>query len=131
MKKVDQIVIGKNGNTLGDCFRACLASIFEFDIKSMPNFWEETQDAKIYWKLTNEWLAENYDYKCIVVKISNDEMDVFVKDVLCIAIADSIRGAEHAVVWYNEMIHDPHPDRSGILNKPECFTFLISTGLKN
>jgi len=29
----------------GDCFGACVASIFEFPIEEMPNFWEQTQDV--------------------------------------------------------------------------------------
>ena len=43
MKKVYQAVFEEG---LGDCFRACVAAIFEFPIEHMPNFWEQTQDPE-------------------------------------------------------------------------------------
>lgn len=104
---------------VGDCFRACVSSIFEFEITCMPNFWDETQESVEFWKKVNEWMQERLSYKAILIEVGNE--DFYIKDLLCIAIGTTDRGnEEHAVVWKNEMVHDPHPLRIGI-NKTTAF----------
>jgi len=67
MKPVYQIEYRRK---LGDCFRACLASIFEFEITNMPNYWEQTQDSKEFWSLVNEWMGEQYGIRCVTIEIN-------------------------------------------------------------
>jgi len=122
MKSVEQIEF-RSG--LGDCFRACVASIFEFDIEDMPNFWEETQDGNVFWVKVNMWLIKHYSCKCLSVAVAAG-YEHYVKDVLCVANGKSPMGDEdHAVVWLNGIIHDPHPLRVGIKGLPDTFTFFM------
>jgi len=114
-------------DTYGDCFRACVASIFEFPIEEMPNFWEQTQDVSEFWKLNNEWLVKNKGVKCVSFQLSMDDMHV-IEDLLCVACAKSPRGdMDHAVVWNNGLIHDPHPSNAGLAEEPDTFTIFIPT----
>jgi len=123
MKPVYQIVFAA---TLGDCFRACVASIFEFLIEEMPNFWEQTQDASEFWKLNDAWLTENKGYRCINFEFEEQDIDL-VNGILCIACAKSPRSnnEDHAVVWKDGIIHDPHPSNAGLIEEPNTFTLFI------
>lgn len=122
MKPVNQIILD---DILGDCFRACVASIFEMPIKEVPNFWEQTQDAETFWKLNDDWIAKNKGCRCI--NFSFKETDRHLIDgVLCIAIAESPRGkCGHAVVWQDGVIHDPHPSKAGLAEEPDTFALFI------
>jgi len=130
MKKVDQIVFEKGK---GDCLRACLATILEFDINEMPNFWERTQNGEKFFNLVDNWLIKHFSLKLLTVRISEEEINSYTENVLCIAVGKSSRGVNHAVVWFdNEIFHDPHPSKSGLVsNIPDYFIFFIPTGLKN
>jgi hypothetical protein len=122
MKFVDQIVFE---DKKGDCLRACLASIFEFEIEGMPNFWEQTDCAPEFWDLVNKWMVENLDYKCIPIILEGD-FDPIIDDVLCIAIGRVSRiNEQHAVVWCNKLIFDPHPERKGLVGNPESYVLLV------
>lgn len=122
MKPVDQVIFD---NGIGDCLRACLASIFEFKAIKMPNFWEDTQDATTFWNKTNKWLRANYFHTAISIQIPKEQMNMM-KDILCIAIGETNRSTEeHAVVWNNGLLHDPHPSRSGFIYEPNTFVLLI------
>ena len=122
MKPVDQT---ETRLTLGDCSRACIASIFEFPIKEMPNFWESTQDVSEFWKMTNEWMKKRFGMICFTVFV-NDGHEYLLKDVLCIALGKQERnGEDHAVVWRNHLIHDPHPSKAGLLDVPDTFTLFV------
>lgn len=121
MKPVQQTVFKK---TLGDCFRACVASIFEFPIEEMPNFWEQTQDGEKFWELTNKWML-NLGYKCVSFQIKKQDQCEFNR-ILCVACAKSPRGDEdHAVVWRDGLVYDPHPSQAGLTEYPDTFTFFI------
>lgn len=116
---------------IGDCFRACVASIFEFPIDEMPNFWEQSQDAHDFWTMVNNWTTQYLGCKAISVEFSQIQHNYFINDLLCVAIGKHPRSEEeHAVVWKNGMIHDPHPSRAGI-GEPQVFTFFVPLEISN
>ena len=118
MKPVKQTIFD---SSLGDCFRACVASIFEFSISEMPNFWEQTQDCDVYWRMTNEWLSEVKGFKCILVEME-DNHKFFLSGLVCVAIGKKVKGGEdHAVVWRDRLIHDPHLTKTGLMGEPSTF----------
>jgi len=122
MKLIYQIVFD---DILGDCFRACVASILEFPIEEMPNFWEQTQDVSEFWKMNNGWLMENKGLRCLHFQLSPEDKHV-VEDLLCVACAKSPRGdSDHAVVWQNGLLHDPHPSGAGLAEDPDTFTIFV------
>lgn len=122
MIPTDQIVFDKG---YGDCLRACIASIFEYPIEQIPNFWEHTDDTKEFWLLINNWLSDTLQHKCVVAKISDANRE-FIRGLLCVAIGlTATSDEEHAVVWRDGMIHDPHPRRSGLRNEPDLFAVFV------
>ena len=122
MKPVMQTIFD---DVYGDCFRACVASIFEFSIEEMPNFWEQTQDASEFWRLNNSWLMKNYDFKVLSFQLLPEDRHV-VESLLCIACAKSPRSdIDHAVVWQDGLLHDPHPSGAGLTEKPDTFTLFV------
>lgn len=122
MKPIYQTIFD---NILGDCFRACVASIFEFPINDMPNFWEQTQEVSEFWKFNDDWISKNKGYRCISFQFSDKDKPL-VDGILCIACAKSPRGnMDHAVVWQDGIIHDPHPSNAGLAEEPDTFTLFI------
>lgn len=122
MKPVNQTIFD---DTQGDCFRACVASIFEFPIKDMPNFWEQTQDTTEFWKLNNDWISKKTECRAISLEFRKQDRHL-VNGILCIACAKSPRGdVDHAVVWRDGMLHDPHPSNAGLAEEPNTFTLFI------
>jgi len=117
MKPVDQTKFGFED---GNCGAACIASILEIPLESIPNFHgEDPSDPKLYWKNVRKWCA---DKPFILISISISEgydPKEFLKDCWVIASGPSPRGTKewhrHAVVWRNgEIVHDPHPSREGL-----------------
>jgi hypothetical protein len=100
MKRVYQ----KYHDIMGDCLAACIASIFELELKDVPNFWDRTLDATVFWTLVSKWTVENLGHKTIVVECNKENYSIFIEDVLCIAL---VKDGNHAVVWKNGIIHDP------------------------
>jgi len=129
MKKVYQT---DYSNSTGDCFRACLASILELPINSVPNFWKQTQEPIELWKLNNEWIYQNHNCKIILIEI-NEDQKFFINNLLCIAIVKSPldKQYDHAVVWRNEIIHDPNIYNPIITEKPITFALLVPATYNN
>lgn len=91
---------------LGDCFRACIASVLEVPIAAVPHFallgsrWSQVADGYLA-ALGRELLWEKGDPP---------------HDVWTIVTVKSPRGSDlkHSVIYYGgEMVHDPHPSRAG------------------
>ena len=119
MIPVDQTKFGESGN----CFDACLASILEIGIDKFPNF-KGVGWAKRY----NIFLQNNFDMQILSIYSSPDILfsdDGEGINTHHIITGPGPRGFMHAVVGLNgKMVHDPHPDRSGLL-EVEYYEFII------
>jgi hypothetical protein len=119
MKFVDQSILHdpENGK-YGDCMRACLATIFDAPIESIPHRNEditgEEQD-----KMFNEWLAR-YGVCLQPMSVDGDYFaymkELGVKTIIHLIYGYTERGTYHAVVAENGVvIHDPHVSKAGLL----------------
>ena len=113
----------------GDCFRACVASILELQIEYVPNFMSDGPNC--FDQNLREWGDRN-GFRAIDIQIegTNDikNIDLVLRDCYVIATGESPRNKKyfHSVVWFNgELLHDPHPDRTGISGTPRMFTVLV------
>ena len=110
------------GKQNGDCWRACFASLLECDIDVFPEWNINETFDKYYPKLFDKLKELGYEWG--EIKIENTEPDSFVKygiDGYVMAIGKSPRSTEaerynHAVIWKDGIVHDPHPDKTGILD---------------
>jgi hypothetical protein len=138
MKPVYQRIIDAGK---GDCFAACLASILELPLESVPNFRAlETPEADMN-KLAREWLKENYNLSLVCIYngkeiISGEDFRVIggLVGTPCIGtvISPNFENAQHAVVGQIdkhgmnfELLHDPNPNGKEIKTRPLFLQFLV------
>ena len=117
MIPVDQTTFGRGA---GNCFSACVASIFEVAIDELPNFrcergWPQNFDG---------WLRDRGLARMTVNVAGGGWPPV---GAWGIATGPSPRGEFlHACVYKgNELVHDPHPSRDGMLCVKEIDVFVV------
>ena len=112
----------------GNCLQACLASILEIAL-------DEAYDAQNQEREGKDWYREliRWGYRRGYLIISYHQMSGMFPKVkprgYHIAGGPSLRDVPegHAVVCFDgEMVHDPHPDGTGI-SEIEAWTILIPT----
>lgn len=93
----------------GNCFAACVATIFELPLKDVPNFvrypdWVERLEA---------WCEDRGYYPV-------EPYTWLPPKGYAIVTAKSPRGPfGHSVVYFNgKLAHDPHPDGGGVILEP-------------
>ena len=114
MKPVKQTRTGKGGN----CFTACVASILELNIDEVPDLAPRKDIEGLEQdKILNDWLGQfglrffsfrlhDEDYRKIVFKNAYH--------TIC-GKCPRDPNLDHIVVGFNgEMIHDPHPEGTGV-----------------
>jgi len=132
MKPVMQTIIDRNQ---GNCWSACIASLLELPIEEVPPFVK--LDRNGFLELAQEWLGKRGLFILRIrmprAYLTGDDMRWHgIPEALCIATGKSPRGDYgHSVVGrivdaYNfELLHDPHPDGTGIEGFPRCVEFLV------
>ena len=127
MTPVDQTIMGV---PLGDCYRACIASILDLPLDDVPNFYEDERgqtQAAIEWLSSRGlwlWIVPNND-SVMSGRLSND--DNVMPEGFCIANGPGARGCLHSVVWrHGKVVHDPSPSRAGLC-EVYWYEFLIPT----
>lgn len=119
MKPIDQTTFDPE---TGNCFSACVASLLEVPLESVPFFMEAGDgwtEALVAW-CEREGLRLDFSTEFPAPP-----------DTLCIVGGYSPRNPTkgHAVIMLNgEVVHDPHPDRSGIVGEPWDWITLSRSG---
>lgn len=107
MKPIDQT---KFGGVEGNCFSACVASMFELPLERVPFFMVHGDK---WYSVFAEWLGHRGEYPvCLPLR------DEWRPTGLYILSGTSPRGSFlHSVVARgHEIVHDPHPSRAGLLS---------------
>lgn len=122
MRPVNQLELHDPPDSIGDCFRACIASILELPADEVPHFgrlaWpDENMDV-----IAASWLALLLNRELVYWDAPLFRGDPL-WDLPLIASGKSPRSeAHHAVVWqYGKVAHDPHPSDSGLDGEPHYF----------
>lgn len=112
MEMQDQTIMAGEGR-VGDCFRACLASIIGKKTEGVPHFGLlgdlHAMETAVAWLNYH-----GYEVGTQASDYGPDEAEIL---PLHIMKGYSPRGIYHAVVGSTEtgeMVHDPHPSRAGI-----------------
>lgn len=101
MKPIMQTVFGADGN----CMQACIASLLELSLDEVPQFPVHGQFLAL-----ERWLMPQ-SIRPVAFPVGK----VRVHNVYYIGAGISPRGLRHAVVCKDSIIvHDPHPDNSGL-----------------
>ena len=126
MKPVAQTTFRPNGN----CFAACIASLFECRIMDVPPF----HNPPAWLQDLDRWLApRGFTY----LELDWTDPRPFMSwhgSALCIGSGPSARGFPHAVIGrfsvtesghqHFENVHDPHPDRTYLVRLSSIGLFL-------
>lgn len=115
------------GEVKGNCFQACLASVFEIPIESVPEF---TEMSDLEWrKQFQDWCIKKFDVMPIDLLVENKKSFGWVPLGYHLINGPSPRGNNfwHSVVGYNgNMIFDPHPSKEGLVSE-ESWTVFVSS----
>jgi hypothetical protein len=120
MKPIYQTTFGKD---TGNCFQACLASLFEIDIATIPLF----QEYKSGWyNVFSDWTFEQFGLQPVDLWISDNPDWFWIPRGHHIISGLSPRGGfYHSVVGQaGKMVHDPHPSGDGLRSR-ESFTVFM------
>ena len=111
MKPVMQTVNGRQGN----CFSACLASIFECDIADVPNFFAIAgDDDALWWSAVRDWLRTRGFGIMFLELLDPAHLSMF--EGWLIVSGKSTRGLDHATIWKDgKMVHDPRQSNEGLV----------------
>lgn len=137
MIPVDQTVLhAPEDRQYGNCHAACLASLLEILIEEIPSYVEEFEDDVKYWKACMDYLVtQGYWILLVNLPVFWSSWTGKGSEAYHIISGMSPRGFSHSVIGKEgEIVHDPHPDRAGLLSHEEhpwAFEFLIPTWNKN
>jgi hypothetical protein len=107
MIPVDQTTFGIPG---GNCFSACVASLLNLPIDDVPYF----MGAENWLTAFTEWLRL-YSMYPIVFKVNTSPDDTWRPAGYHILGGQSVRGPHSVVARGHDIVHDPHPSRSGLI----------------
>lgn len=113
MKPVDQTLFG---GEVGNCFAACIASLLELPLESVPNFCAHSHGGTAWFDGFVSWLKER-GFTAIAFGGDLGEAFGHMTAGYYIATGPASRGFLHATIQRGgELVHDPHPSREGLLS---------------
>ena len=126
MTPVDQTTFGPGR---GNCLAACIASLLDLPrAEDVPELVDPRDDPSgRSWRLQIEdWLRERGLGLVSIDALDVPPVIVHPTDLHYMAWGRSARAhARHSVIYRDgRMVHDPHPDRTGLVNVDE-FAFLV------
>ena len=140
-----QVLVGpgmpeyEEGVTVGDCTRACIASIFELKLHDVPHFalypadYDPDTDpladhGPLWYRALRKWTFPAFDWECINHEVPLGERIVPKRTrdpVIGLGIIQSPRGRfkHHVVVGgvFLEVLWDPHPNQDAYDKQVESF----------
>lgn len=106
--------------TENDCFRACVASIFELSLSDVPDFCN-IYSPEIWFEKFNSWLYKHYKLRAI-----NTTGAMYDIPFYTIGSGLSINNIMHGVVCKNgRIVHDPSP-LEGDIEITEMMYFIVN-----
>jgi len=120
MKAVDMTTKHEPPESVGDCFRCCIASIMDLPASEVPHVYEgagyEDKTGAVGKKRLDDWLA-GLGLFFMEFRFTPEGLKDWRGYMNCHHTLSGIgpRGFLHCCVGYGgEVVHDPHPSRAGI-----------------
>ena len=114
MKALDQTAFGEQE---GNCFQACMASLLEVPIETVPHFMVY---GDRWCEVARNWCHQR-GFDMIMLTAGGD----YLPEGYWIAGGSADRGLKHACIYFGDQLaHDPHPDRTGLIDV-EDITILL------
>jgi len=101
----------KFGDGEGNCFAACIASLLEIDIDSIPDFYQLYKNE--WWLKFIEWIEP---FGLTPIMLNDDPTNKLpIHNCYYLVGGMSPRGIGHSVIYLNgNLVHDPHPNGEGL-----------------
>lgn len=106
----------------GNCFQACIASVLELPLDDVPHFCKGDNP---------HWMRDTLDFlrpvglSLLTVHLPEGLDAEDLPDAWCVLSGPGPRGHRHSVVGRGGMmVHDPHPDGTGLLAVEEYDLFV-------
>lgn len=126
MIQVDQTVFGfpgEDGSPGGNCFSACVASILELPLLDVPYFMGDNE----WWERFRRWCVSRSvipTYQASyppALGYRDHHLPHYMLGGLSPRAPAGRDDALHSVVAEgHRIVHDPHPDRTGLVNRQDC-----------
>lgn len=104
----------------GNCLQAVIASLLDLPLDEVPHFVKEHVDSGgqlHWWDQMWKWLAAR-GWAIHAAGLDTHRTE----NLMASGPSPRGNGIHHVVIYRDgEMVHDPHPDRSGILSVEDCF----------
>ncbi len=117
MKPIEQTILNHDleKGIKGNCLQACIASLFELPLESVPHFVMESEEEWAL-KFIDFIYEQGYIYEGFapIEKLNDVEMNRGVDGYL-IVTGISFRGFSHATIYKDgKLVHDPYPTKLGL-----------------
>lgn len=124
MQKVYQTKFGKSG---GNCFQACVASLFELELNEVPDFCNN--DKEHWMEDVIRWLNKR-GLSAVLIDTKTIEGDFWpknYKDTYLLVGGKNQDGVDHEVIYYNgDIAHDPNPKTKSFTPGDMILIFLMN-----
>lgn len=105
----------------GNCYAACLASLFHFPLHSIPVYPDKD------WFLSYQRWLRPRGLMVMVFHENPFSLPEYSEFGVCVASGMGPRGYRHAVLWQDgKLLHDPHPSNAGLVSVDEYDVFVIT-----
>lgn len=114
IKHKQTILAGDPQGRQGNCWQTAIASILDLPVEDVPHFVQIDEDGGTNWWLGTWNFINDLGYDFVVLRGHPDTDEHYLVSGL------SPRGIDlHHVVIYQHgmMVHDPHPDDTGVLEE--------------
>jgi len=142
-KPVNQAILHDPKNGLyGDCYPACIATVLGLDLKEVPHFYDDDRRLEHAQEMIDDFFAgrglavATVSFGAARIKDVLVYCGLHLSNVMYVMSAGSPRFSEvkdgnliprHAVVGCGgNLIHDPHPDKTFLVNVPKSDAWGIS-----
>ena len=121
------------GKGQGNCFSACLASVLEVPIESVPNFCAHWMERD-WLKAADEWCQREHGVALLMIELPSSVPgladELLARPIVCLVGGKGPRGLDHEVVWngVTQSWHDPYPAGGGITRPYHDIIYLIPCG---
>ncbi|MHB0998220.1 MAG: hypothetical protein ACYC27_03160 [Armatimonadota bacterium] len=111
MIPLTQTITGERGN----CLMTSLASILEIPLESCPDIWD-AKDNGISWYETLWNFADQQGYRISLKYPHMIKEPIQGYSLVVGASPRGFKGGHCCVAFNGEIVHDPYPDRTGLLS---------------
>lgn len=113
---------GSPGETRGDCWAACLASLPDLPIGDVPHFVQNDVDGGLDWMVATQQFLQTRGYRMVYAAGTERPGSYYIQTGPSPRIGPAGESISHACIYLDgQLAHDPHPDRAGLVSEGAAY----------